>query len=538
MEEKIMNTASCSERTLMDYCPDIKIVDCTMRDGGLVNNFAFTDEFVKDLYRANIKAGVDYMEFGYKASKELFSPEEFGKWKFCNEEDIRAIVGENDSPLKISVMADVGRCDYQKDIISKKDSVKLSNSGTDKSDWKVVSAPDGNRIHQGRYLTEIMTDEETGEKTEFVTDKWTWLIDGQTGTLFHTAYTGAGVKAPTEADPDVFIIDTALEQTFNYFSISTRNTANALITKYRLSVSSDNVNYTEIISGDELPYKSAVATLTFPQVSGRYLKLEVMETTGKNFTIISELDAGISSSTQRILPSSSNLLFKTGGWINSNSVADEPNGYLIAENKNEKVVIRFIGESIAVYAAAGENYGTADVFVDGKKHSSINLDSHIQEARKLVINVENLENKEHTVEIITTSANKVMLNVIGIPYMASLVNAPNIYAERALAISLTVFVILFAALLAFVLVLLFVPKFRTLVFGNKFVRKLDERTPKDKKEKTAETDKVPEKPEKNVKTAKPAKKSAEPKAEPKTVKKAETPEKNVTPKKTTKKQDK
>ena len=176
--------------------------------------------------------------------------------------------------------------------------------------------------------------------------------------------------------------------------------------------------------------------------------------------------------------------------------------------------------------------------MDGKKHSSINLDSHIQEARKLVINVENLENKEHTVEIITTSANKVMLNVIGIPYMASLVNAPNIYAERALAISLTVFVILFAALLAFVLVLLFVPKFRTLVFGNKFVRKLDERTPKDKKEKTAETDKVPEKPEKNVKTAKPAKKSAEPKAEPKTVKKAETPEKNVTPKKTTKKQDK
>lgn len=118
-----MNTANCNERTLMDYCPDIKIVDCTMRDGGLVNNFAFTDEFVKDLYKANIKAGVDYMEFGYKADKELFDPSEFGKWKFCNEEDIRAIVGENDSPLKISVMADVGRCDYKKDILPKKDSV-------------------------------------------------------------------------------------------------------------------------------------------------------------------------------------------------------------------------------------------------------------------------------------------------------------------------------------------------------------------------------------------------------------------------------
>lgn len=118
-----MNMEDCSKRTLMDYCPDIKVMDCTLRDGGLVNNFAFTDEFVKDLYQANIKAGVDYMEFGYKASKELFEPAKFGKWKFCNEEDIRAIVGENNSPLKISVMADVGRCDYKKDILPKKDSV-------------------------------------------------------------------------------------------------------------------------------------------------------------------------------------------------------------------------------------------------------------------------------------------------------------------------------------------------------------------------------------------------------------------------------
>lgn len=59
-------------RTLMSYAPDIKVVDCTLRDGGLVNDFYFTDEFVKGLYRANIKAGVDYMEFGYKASKEMF----------------------------------------------------------------------------------------------------------------------------------------------------------------------------------------------------------------------------------------------------------------------------------------------------------------------------------------------------------------------------------------------------------------------------------------------------------------------------------
>lgn len=366
-------------------------------------------------------------------------------------------------------------------LISKKDSVKLSNSGTDKSQWSVISAPDGEHIHEGRYAKEIMTDEATGEKTELITDKWTWLIDGQAGTMLHTAYTGKGVRPPTPEAPDVFIIDTKREQTFNYFSIATRNTANAFIKKYRLSVSSDNVNYKEVAltdlsdPEDVLKYKNAVATIEFPQLVGRYWKLEVMETSGKNFTIISELDAGITSSTQRILPSNSNLLYKTKGWINSNTIEDEPNGYIISENKNEKAVIKFKGESIGIYAATGEGYGTADVYLDGKKYTSIDLNSTIHEARKLAVFADNLDNKEHTLEIITTSANKVMLNVIGIPYMASLINAPNIYAERALAISLTVFVLLFAALAAFLCALIFAPKFRNFIFGNRLMKKLDGR---------------------------------------------------------------
>lgn len=107
--------------TLISYIPDLKVVDATLRDGGLVNNFRFTDEFVKDLYMANIKAGVDYMEFGYKASKEIFDEKEFGKWKFCVDQDVKDIVGENDSPLKLAVMLDVGRTE-KKDILPKSES--------------------------------------------------------------------------------------------------------------------------------------------------------------------------------------------------------------------------------------------------------------------------------------------------------------------------------------------------------------------------------------------------------------------------------
>lgn len=107
---------------LMGYRSSVRVVDATLRDGGLVNDFYFTDEFAKALYQTNIKAGVDYMEFGYKASKEMFDESKFGKWKFCKDEDIRAVVGENNTDLKIAVMADVGRCDYKQDIINRSDS--------------------------------------------------------------------------------------------------------------------------------------------------------------------------------------------------------------------------------------------------------------------------------------------------------------------------------------------------------------------------------------------------------------------------------
>ena len=107
---------------LMNYRSGVKVIDATLRDGGLVNDFYFSDEFVHDLYLANIKAGVDYMEFGYKADKEMFDVNKFGKWKFCNDDDIRAVVGDNNTDLKLAVMADVGRCNYKDDIQEKSNS--------------------------------------------------------------------------------------------------------------------------------------------------------------------------------------------------------------------------------------------------------------------------------------------------------------------------------------------------------------------------------------------------------------------------------
>lgn len=105
------------------YRPALKVLDCTIRDGGLVNDHGFDDGFVKGVYDACVAAGIDYMEVGYKASKKLFGRERFGTWKFCGEDDLRRIVGENPSPLKLAVMADATKADWQTDILPKQQSV-------------------------------------------------------------------------------------------------------------------------------------------------------------------------------------------------------------------------------------------------------------------------------------------------------------------------------------------------------------------------------------------------------------------------------
>ena len=105
------------------YRPELKVLDCTIRDGGLVNDHRFDDSFVKAVYEACVEAGIDYMEMGYKASKELFPRDQFGPWKFCDEEDLRRIVGENNTPLKLSAMADAGKSDWRADILPKSESV-------------------------------------------------------------------------------------------------------------------------------------------------------------------------------------------------------------------------------------------------------------------------------------------------------------------------------------------------------------------------------------------------------------------------------
>ena len=123
MDASISEGTPDKRGTWLTYRPEIKVLDCTLRDGGLMNNHHFSDELARAVYEANVAAGLDYMEMGYKSSKKLYPTDEYGPLKHCDEDYLRKIVGDNDTALKLCAMADAERTDYKTDIIPCSESV-------------------------------------------------------------------------------------------------------------------------------------------------------------------------------------------------------------------------------------------------------------------------------------------------------------------------------------------------------------------------------------------------------------------------------
>ncbi len=96
---------------------EIKVLDCTIRDGGLINNYHFSDDFVKAVYRSACDAGIDIIELGKKlAESDEYTREKYGRWNFCDDDDLKRVIDSHDSEYRplIAVMFDVGRVDVKR----------------------------------------------------------------------------------------------------------------------------------------------------------------------------------------------------------------------------------------------------------------------------------------------------------------------------------------------------------------------------------------------------------------------------------------
>ena len=108
------------------YRPELKVLDCTIRDGGLINNHQFTEELVRAVYEACVAAGIDYMEVGYKTSPRLHPREQIRRLAVLRRGRAQPACSPITTPdrtgLKLAAMADAGKSDWREQIVPRSES--------------------------------------------------------------------------------------------------------------------------------------------------------------------------------------------------------------------------------------------------------------------------------------------------------------------------------------------------------------------------------------------------------------------------------
>lgn len=128
---------------------NLEILDCTIRDGGYLNNWNFDRKVVKELYRNLSRAGVDIIEIGYRNTPKGNE----GEWFTTPEDLINKLLGEI-SGAKIALMVD-----YREAVLSsipdqEKSLVKMYRIACQK-DQILDAIVLGEDIKKKGYLTSI-----------------------------------------------------------------------------------------------------------------------------------------------------------------------------------------------------------------------------------------------------------------------------------------------------------------------------------------------------------------------------------------------
>jgi len=149
-----------SKAPWITYRPELKVLDCTIRDGGLVNSHRFSDDMVRAVYETCLAAGIDYMEIGYK-NDALHDP-------FLTEE-IAALMG-------LSTLAESAQIKYLALITGEKLKGIYAAQGVKLLDFKLEFGrftPQSEKWQDGQGTRIILADEITPDTCR--------LVDMQTG---------------------------------------------------------------------------------------------------------------------------------------------------------------------------------------------------------------------------------------------------------------------------------------------------------------------------------------------------------------------
>jgi len=127
----------------------LEILDCTIRDGGYLNNWSFDKSLVRELYRSLSRTGIDFIEIGFRNHQ----PPNMGIWCSTPEELINEVC-DGISGVGIALLVDLGKVDLDNIPSAEKSLVRLYRVACNKTD--VVKAIQLSEDIKARgYLTSL-----------------------------------------------------------------------------------------------------------------------------------------------------------------------------------------------------------------------------------------------------------------------------------------------------------------------------------------------------------------------------------------------
>ena len=103
----------CPDGLVTDRRRRIRVLDCTIRDGGICNDWKFDVPWVKRTFDALVASGVETMEIGYRTREGVLARDRVGAWRYLDEDVLAEATAGGKGNMKLAAMIDCGKADPQ-----------------------------------------------------------------------------------------------------------------------------------------------------------------------------------------------------------------------------------------------------------------------------------------------------------------------------------------------------------------------------------------------------------------------------------------
>ncbi|MEN9786287.1 MAG: hypothetical protein RLZZ299_1551 [Pseudomonadota bacterium] len=88
-----------------------RILDCSIRDGGICNDWRFDRAWVRRTFDALVASGIHTMEIGYRTREGVVARDTVGEWRFLDEDALADVTRSGKGRMRLAAMVDCGKAD-------------------------------------------------------------------------------------------------------------------------------------------------------------------------------------------------------------------------------------------------------------------------------------------------------------------------------------------------------------------------------------------------------------------------------------------